>query len=81
MRMVEKEVKVYSTPFCPYCKMTKDYLTSKNVKFTDIDVSKDPKAAKEIIGKSGQMGVPQIVIGDTIIVGYDADEINKALNG
>jgi glutaredoxin 3 len=79
--MVEKEVKVYTTPSCPYCKMAKDYLSGKNVKFTEIDVSKDLKAAKEIIEKSGQMGVPQIVIGETIIVGYDADEINKALNG
>jgi len=74
-----KEVIVYSTPACPYCKMAKDYLTGKNVKFKEIDVSTDQKAAKEMIGRSGQMGVPQIVVGDVIIVGYDSDEIDKAL--
>jgi glutaredoxin-like YruB-family protein len=75
----EKEVVLYSTPTCPYCKMAKDYLTGKNVKFKEIDVSADQKAAKEMIERSGQMGVPQIVVGDTIIVGYDSGEIDKAL--
>lgn len=73
------EVKVYSTPTCPYCKMTKEFLKQHKVKFKDIDVSKDQTAANEMVRKSGQMGVPVIEIGDTIIVGYDRDAISKAL--
>jgi len=73
------EVKVYSTPTCPYCKMTKEFLKQHKVKFKDIDVSKDQTAAQDMVRKSGQMGVPVIEIGDTIIVGYDRDAITKAL--
>ena len=74
-----KEVLVYSTPSCPYCRMTKDYLGKRNVKFRDIDVAADKDAAKAMIELSGQIGVPQIVIGNSVIVGYDPEEIEKAL--
>lgn len=70
---------IYSTPTCPFCKMTKDYLKSRKVDFKDIDVSVDQKAAKEMVDKSGQMSVPVIEIGDKIIVGFDKKEIDKAL--
>jgi len=40
-------IKIYSTPFCPYCNTLKDYLKSKNIAFTDIDVSNDEKARDE----------------------------------
>ncbi|MFH1056012.1 MAG: Uxx-star family glutaredoxin-like (seleno)protein [Candidatus Altiarchaeota archaeon] len=74
-----EEIIVYSTPTCPYCRMAKEYLNGKNVKFREIDVAQDRKAAKEMIELSGQMGVPQIVIGEKVIVGFDRDEIDKAL--
>ena len=73
------EVKVYSTPTCPYCKMTKDFLKKNNVKFEDIDVSKDQKAAHEMVHKSGQMGVPVIEINGKIIVGYNITALKEAL--
>ena len=73
------KVKVYSTPTCPYCHAAKEFLTEHKIKFVDIDVSKDPKAADEMIEKSGQMGVPVIEIGNTIIVGFDKEAIKKAL--
>lgn len=72
-------VKVYSTPTCPYCKMAKDFLKENNVKFEDIDVSKDQDAAQDMIEKSGQMGVPVLDINGTIIVGFEKAEIKKAL--
>ncbi len=78
--MVEKKgVKVYSTPTCPYCHMVKEFLKKKNVDFEDIDVSKNQKAAHEMIHKSGQMGVPQIEIDDKIIVGFDKAALEKEL--
>ncbi|MBU0762028.1 MAG: glutathione S-transferase N-terminal domain-containing protein [Candidatus Altiarchaeota archaeon] len=76
----EKKATIYSTPTCPYCRMAKDYLTQKGVKFEDVDVSQDHARAKEMIEKSGQMGVPQIEIGDKLIVGFDKEEIDKALS-
>jgi glutaredoxin 3 len=74
-----KKAKVYSTPTCPYCTMAKAFLEEKGVEYEDIDVSKDPEAARQITEKSGQMGVPQIVIGEKIIVGFDKEGIEKAL--
>jgi glutaredoxin 3 len=72
-------VKVYSTPTCPWCKKAKAYLTEKGIGFESIDVSSDEKAQKEMIDKSGQMGVPVLDIGGKIIIGFNVGEINNAL--
>jgi len=73
-------VKVYSTPTCPYCKMTKQFLTENKVHFEDIDVSANQNAVQEMISKSGQMGVPVIDIDNNIIVGFDKAKIKQLLN-
>ena len=70
---------VYSTPTCPWCHTLKDFLKEKNIKFEDIDVSKNHKKAEEMIRKSGQIGVPQIEINGKIIVGFDKAAIEKEL--
>jgi glutaredoxin 3 len=75
----DKKVKVYSTPTCPYCKMAKVFFSEKGVDFEDIDVSSNQDAAKEMIEKSGQMGVPVIELNGKIIVGFDKDAIEAEL--
>ena len=60
--MVDKKVKVYSTPACPWCVRAKDFLKEHKVEFEDIDVSKDHDAAHKMIEKSGQRGVPVIEV-------------------
>jgi glutaredoxin 3 len=72
-------VKIYSTPTCPYCEMTKEYLKEHDVQYEEIDVSKNEAAQKEMIAKSKQMGVPVIDIDGTVIVGFNQAEIEKAL--
>ena len=72
-------VKMYSTEWCHFCKEAKKFFNEHNIKFTEIDVGKDHKAAEEMIEKSGQMGVPVIEINDEIIVGFDRSRIKKAL--
>jgi glutaredoxin 3 len=74
-----KNVKVYSTPTCPYCKMAKKFLQDNNVAFEDIDVSNDRQKAEELIKKSGQMGVPVLDIEGKIIVGFDKESIKQAI--
>lgn len=76
---VMANITIYSTPSCPYCKMAKDYLTSNNQAYTEVDVAADPTKADEMVKKSGQMGVPVIDIDGTIIVGFDKAKINAAL--
>ncbi|MBI5079001.1 glutathione S-transferase N-terminal domain-containing protein [Candidatus Saganbacteria bacterium] len=72
-------IKIYSTPACPYCRMAKAYLTGNNIPFEDIDVSVDQAAAQEMVEKSGQMGVPVIDIDGHIIIGFDRPKIEGIL--
>ena len=74
-----KTVKVYSTPTCPWCIRTKQFLKDSNVTFENIDVSTNQSAAEEMIQKSGQMGVPVLDIEGEIIVGLDKEKIKAAL--
>ena len=74
-----KHIIIYTTTSCPYCRMAKDYFARKKIKYKEIDVASDKKAAQEMIKKSGQMGVPVIDINGKIIVGYDRHEIEQAL--
>jgi glutaredoxin-like YruB-family protein len=76
---VDKKVKIYSTPACPFCIMTKKFLKENNIDFEDIDVSTDQAKAQEMVQKSGQMAVPVIDIDGEIIVGFDKEKIRKAL--
>ena len=76
---MSKSVKVYSTSTCPYCHRAKDFLKEKSIAFEDIDVGANPDAGKEMMDKSGQMGVPVIDIDGQIIVGFDKEAISKAL--
>lgn len=73
-------VTIYTTDTCPYCEMAKQFFKSKNVKYKEVNVGNDPQAAREMIEKSGQMGVPVIEIEDKIIIGFNRSAIEKALN-
>ena len=80
---MNKSVTIYTTPTCGYCKGAKEFLNANNVEFTEIDVSSDQARAKEMIEKSGQMGVPVIVIGDgdsqELIIGFDQPRLAELL--
>ena len=73
------EVKVYTTPVCPWCKKVKEFLKANNVSYVEVNVSGNPEASKEMIKKSGQMGVPVLDCGGRVIVGFDENAIKDAL--
>ena len=73
------KVTVYSTPTCPFCHKAKEYLKEKGVEFEDVDVSENKEKQKEMIDKSGQMAVPVLDIGGTIIIGFDQAKMDEAL--
>ena len=77
--MADKKVVVYSTPTCPYCKRAKDYLTQKGISYVDYDVAGDKEKAREMIQKSGQMGVPVIIVDDEIMVGFNQVKLDAQL--
>ena len=74
-----KNITIYSTPSCTYCKQAKDFLTSKNIAYTDINVAADIEKRKEMIEKTGQMGVPVIDVDGQIMVGFDQGALAKAV--
>lgn len=73
------EIKVYSTPTCPYCIRVKNFLKERQVPFTNVDVSVDQAGLKEMIKISGQMGVPVVVMDGDVIVGFDQGRIEAKL--
>lgn len=70
-----KKVEIYSTPTCTYCNMAKDFFKKNNVAYTEYNVATDLAKRKEMVDLTGQMGVPVIVIGDEVTVGYSKDKI------
>ena len=79
---MSQSVTIYSTPACGYCKAAKEYMTKNGIDFSDINVEEDQDKAKEMIEKSGQMGVPVIVIGEgndeRLIIGFDQQRLSEA---
>ncbi len=74
-----KNVTIYSTPSCHFCHMAKDFFKEKNVAYTEFNVASDLEKRKEMVSKSGQMGVPVIVIGDEFIVGFNKPKVVQLL--
>ena len=74
-----KRVTVYSTPTCTWCNTLKTWLKKNNIPFTDIDISRDQKAAEDLVRRSGQQGVPQTDINGQIIVGFDQSKLKQLL--
>lgn len=73
------EVIIYTTLSCVFCKKAKEFFKEHNINYKEIDVGKDVKAAREMIEKSGQMGVPVIEVNKEIIIGFDRLTLMKAL--
>lgn len=74
-----KNITIYSTPTCHFCKLAKEYMTTNNIAYTEYNVATDLEKRKEMVDKSGQMGVPVIDIGGKIIVGFDEAEFAEAV--
>ncbi len=74
-----KNVVIYSTPTCTYCKAAKEFFTANGVEYVEHDVAADEAMRAELVEKSGQMGVPVITIGEEVIVGFDEDRIKEVL--
>jgi len=72
-------VTVYTTDTCPWCVRVKAYLTEQKVPYREINVARDQRAAKRMVAKSGQMGVPQLDIDGKAVVGFDKKKIDSLL--
>ena len=80
---MDKTVSIYTTKTCGFCKATKDFFKEHNIEYNEIDVGADQEKAREMIEKSGQMGVPVTIVksGDEeeLIVGFDQERLGQAV--
>ncbi len=74
-----KNAIVYSTPSCVYCGLAKDFLTKNKINVTEYNVATDLTKRKEMIDKTGQMGVPVIEIDGQVVVGFDETKLKSLL--
>jgi len=77
---IRPKVIMFTTPTCSFCTTAKRYFKEKNIRFKEIDVSRDQKAALDMKRRSGTTGVPVILINNRPIVGFDKSKINRMLN-
>ena len=71
-------ISVYPTPSCSYCRMVKDWLKARNIRYDEYNVASDPRRAEEMVRKSGQMGVPVTDVNGKIILGFNTAELERA---
>lgn len=72
-------VVVFTTPTCSWCARAKSYLRTQGVRFKEVDVSRDAQAARDLVRRTGQMGVPVIEIDGRPIVGFDQRRVDQML--
>jgi glutaredoxin 3 len=77
---MKKKVVIYSTPTCHYCKEAKTFFTDNYITYEEFDVQSDLKKRKEMIDRSGQMGVPVIFVDKEMVMGFDEDRLRELLN-
>ena len=75
----QPRVIVFSTPTCTYCTAVKKYFREKKVQFKDVDVSRDMAAARDMVRRTGQNGVPVVDIGGKLVIGFDRPRIDQYL--
>ena len=75
------KIVIYTTSWCPHCKEAKDYLTSRKIPFTNLDVEDDISAWEDFSEKYQAKTVPLIVIGNdqAILKGFKRETFEKAL--
>lgn len=74
-----KNVTIYTTPTCSFCKATKAFFKEHNIAYTEHDVAADREKAQEMIQKSGQMGVPVIFVDNDMVIGFDEERLKTLL--
>jgi glutaredoxin-like YruB-family protein len=76
----QPRVIVFTSPSCSWCRTVKQHLKKHNITFKEVDVSRDPGAARDMVRRTGQQGVPVTLINNRPIVGFKKNEINRRLN-
>ena len=77
---MQKTVKVYSSPFCTFCILAKNFMKKHGIEYEDINVQEDEREARKVMELTGQTTIPVIIIdGKEILIGFDEEKLRKAL--
>jgi len=79
METQHKPVTIYTTPTCHFCHMAKEFFAEHGIAYTEHDVASDIERRRELIEKSGQLGVPVILVGNDLVVGFDEGRLRELL--
>lgn len=79
MNAPQAKVVIFTTPTCSFCRAAKQYFNEKGVRYTEVDVSRDTRAAEDMMRRTGQAGVPVILINNRPVVGFDRPKVNQLL--
>ncbi|MBP6926497.1 MAG: NrdH-redoxin [Candidatus Pacebacteria bacterium] len=74
-----KQVSIYTTPSCTYCRMAKEFFKEHNVAYNEYDVAADPVRRGEMVEMTGQLGVPVIKIDNVLLVGFNRAKVGELL--
>lgn len=74
-----KNVTIYTTPTCTFCRMTKDFFAEHGVQYVELDVAQDLAARQTMFDLSHQMGVPVIEIDGQVVVGFNKPKLVELL--
>jgi len=75
----QARVVVFTTTTCPYCQAVKRYLREKRIRFREVNISRDARAAQDL-ARRGFRGVPVVLINNRPVVGFNKPEINRLLS-
>lgn len=76
---IQAKIVIFTSPSCSWCTRAKQFFKQKRLRFKEIDVTKNASGAKDILHRTGQSGVPVILINNRIIIGFDVAKINRLL--
>lgn len=82
--LMAKKVIIYSTPTCIYCNLAKEFFRNQGIVYEEHNVQTDILGRQEMIKKSGQMGVPVILVQDSdgreeVMIGFDNERLSQLL--
>ena len=77
---MNKKIIIYTTPTCHYCNLAKEYFDENKIKYESFDVLNDLQKRREMVEKSGQLGVPVILVDNEVVVGFDKSRLAKLLD-
>lgn len=75
-----RQVKIYTTPSCVYCRMTKEFFEANRIGYEEFNVASDAKAREEMITRSGQFGVPVTDVSGELVIGFDRARLSQLLD-